>query len=168
MYELTPYCTLEALAGSSETIPRTEGWTWAEFETFCAGLPEGVVPIRGVTREDMLGLCARYAQRDFMDAKAGQCWFGGGAFARLLEFAASFPAEADLLIPLEIVDWTLTSYVRDACQLGMPKAILEMGHFNTEELGMKYLAKLLPEVTGADVPVKFIKSGDTYSYIMRG
>ena len=77
-------------------------------------------------------------------------------------------AEADLMIPLEIVDWTLTSYVRDACQLGMPKAILEMGHFNTEELGMKYLAKLLPEVTGADVPVKFIKSGDTYSYIMRG
>ena len=102
LYELAPYCTLEALAGSSETIPRTEGWTWAEFETFCAGLPEGVVPIRGVTREDMLGLCARYAQRDFMDAKAGQCWFDGGAFARLLEFAASFPAEADLLTDEQI------------------------------------------------------------------
>lgn len=77
-------------------------------------------------------------------------------------------ADADVMIPLEIVDWTLTSYVRDAAQLGYNKAIIEMGHFNTEELGMRYLAKLLPEITGADVPVRFVKSGDAYSYIVRG
>lgn len=77
-------------------------------------------------------------------------------------------AKADVMIPLEIVDWTLTSYVRDACQLGGHKAIIEMGHFNTEELGMEYMAKLLPEILGVEIPVKFIKSGDAYRYIVRG
>ncbi len=76
-------------------------------------------------------------------------------------------AKADVMIPLEIVDWTLTEYVRDAVQLGLGKAVIEMGHFNTEELGMKYLAKQLSELPGLEAPVRFIKSGDSYSYILR-
>lgn len=76
-------------------------------------------------------------------------------------------AKADLMIPLEIVDWTLSEYVRDACQNGIGKAILEMGHFNTEELGMKYMTKWLPEVIGSETPVHFVQSGDSFSYILR-
>ena len=77
-------------------------------------------------------------------------------------------AEADVMIPLEIMDWTLTAYVRDAAQLGRGKAIIEMGHFNTEELGMRYFARLLPDILGNVVPVRFIQSGDVYDYIVRG
>lgn len=76
-------------------------------------------------------------------------------------------AKADVMIPLEIVDWTLSAYVRDACQVGISKAIIEMGHFNTEELGMRYMARWLPEVIGTDVPVHFVQSGDSFSYILR-
>lgn len=75
--------------------------------------------------------------------------------------------KADVMIPLEIVDWTLSAYVRDACQNGIAKAILEMGHFNTEELGMKYMARWLPEVIGGETPVHYIKSGDSFGYILR-
>ena len=75
--------------------------------------------------------------------------------------------KADVIIPLEIVDYTLTSYVRDAASLGESKVILEMGHFNAEELGMKYLEKVLPEVLNHEVQVKYIQSGDTFTYLLR-
>jgi len=71
----------------------------------------------------------------------------------------------DVLIPLEIVDWTLSEYVRDSDQLGQPRAILAMGHFNFEEPGMKYMTKWLPEVIGNDVPVHYVQSGDGFQYI---
>ena len=75
--------------------------------------------------------------------------------------------KADVMIPLEIVDWTLSAYVRDSCQLNMAKAIIEMGHFNTEELGMQYMLEWLPEIIGTEVPLQFIQSGDSFSYILR-
>lgn len=75
--------------------------------------------------------------------------------------------KADVMIPLEIVDWTLTEYVRDAVQLGIGKAIIEMGHFNTEELGMKYMAKQISNMLEKKVPVTFIQSGDSYSYVLK-
>ncbi len=75
--------------------------------------------------------------------------------------------KADVMIPFEIVDWTLSAYVRDSCAEGMPKTILEMGHFNTEEIGMRYMLKYLPRVLGQDIPTKFVQSGDSFSYITR-
>ena len=73
--------------------------------------------------------------------------------------------EIDALIPLEIVDWTLSEYVRDSCQLGRPRVLLEMGHFNFEELGMRYMTEWIPEIVGPDVPVHYIQSGDGFQYL---
>ena len=76
----------------------------------------------------------------------------------------------DVLIPLEIVDWTLTEYIRDSSQLGRGKALIEMGHFNTEEPAMRYMAKWLPDILGEegkDIPVCFLSAGDLYHYISR-
>ena len=75
--------------------------------------------------------------------------------------------KADVIIPLEICDYTVTSYVRDAAAMGKNKVIFEMGHFNAEELGMKYLEKTLPEVLDNQIPVKYIQSGDTFKYIVK-
>ncbi len=73
----------------------------------------------------------------------------------------------EVMLPLEIVDWTLTSYVRDAAQQGRPKALIEIGHFNLEEAGMKYMTQWLPEAIGIKIPVAFVQSGDGFSYISR-
>lgn len=75
--------------------------------------------------------------------------------------------KADCLIPFEIVDYTLTQYVRDAAFLGKDKVIFEMGHFTGEELGMKYLTKVLPEFFNNELKVVYIQSGDTFDYILR-
>ncbi|MDR1793871.1 MAG: Nif3-like dinuclear metal center hexameric protein [Erysipelotrichaceae bacterium] len=75
--------------------------------------------------------------------------------------------KADVLIPLEICDWTVSAYIRDAVTLGSPKAIIEMGHFNAEELGMKYMTKWLPEVLGNELAITYIQSGDSFQYLLR-
>ena len=75
--------------------------------------------------------------------------------------------KADVLLPLEIVDWTVSEYVRDAAQQGMPKAILEMGHFNLEEIGMKYMTQWLPDVIDHAASVIYIQSGDSFRYLLR-
>ena len=46
-----------------------------------------------------------------------------------------------VLIPFEICDYALTQYVIDAAAQGRNKVLLEIGHFNCEELGMKATAR---------------------------
>ena len=74
---------------------------------------------------------------------------------------------ADVIIPFEIVDWTLSAYVRDSAMAGMPKVIFEMGHFNTEELGMKCMAGWLEKAIGEKIPTTYVQSGDSFGYVLR-
>ncbi|MDO4378532.1 MAG: Nif3-like dinuclear metal center hexameric protein [Erysipelotrichia bacterium] len=76
-------------------------------------------------------------------------------------------AKAEAIIPLEICDYTVTTYVRDAAAMGMNKVIFEMGHFNAEELGMKYLANILSDIFVNRCPVEFIQSGDGFDYLLK-
>lgn len=80
-----------------------------------------------------------------------------------IDFVNSFDCE--LLIPGEIIDWTIGEYIADANALGLKKAVLNVGHFNLEEPGMEYMAGWLPDVIGPDVPVAFIQSGDSYRWL---
>lgn len=76
--------------------------------------------------------------------------------------------DADVFIPLEIIDWTLSSYVRDSVSMGRSRAILEMGHFNFEEPGMRWMAEdWLPKLLDNAVPVHFVPSADSFSYIVK-
>ena len=68
------------------------------------------------------------------------------------------------LIPGEIIDWTVVSYIRDAAQLGMHKALIQTGHFNLEEPGMQYMAEKLAGLV-PELPVQFIPSGDPYYFV---
>ena len=68
------------------------------------------------------------------------------------------------MLPLEIVDWTMSEYVYDAASLGKPKALIEIGHFNLEEAGMRYMETWLPDVIGEEIPVAFVQSGDAFTY----
>ena len=72
--------------------------------------------------------------------------------------------DVDAIIPGETIDWTVMSYIRDAVQLGKVKAAFNVGHFNLEELGMKYAADWIPEVIGNAVSVHYVPSGDIYKF----
>ena len=75
--------------------------------------------------------------------------------------------KADVIIPFEICDYTLTQYVHDAAYLNQAKVLFEMGHFNCEELGMKYMLQWLPEALQEEIPMVFIQSGDYFHYLER-
>ena len=67
-------------------------------------------------------------------------------------------------IALEALDWTTNSYIRDAGQLGMSKALILGGHLNTEELGMKWAVNWIGELV-PELPVTFVPSADLYQYV---
>ena len=73
--------------------------------------------------------------------------------------------DVDVIIPAEVVDWTALNYARDAAMLGKNKAVLNVGHINSEELGMKYAAKWIAELLENKVPVTFVKSADLYNFV---
>lgn len=75
--------------------------------------------------------------------------------------------EVDCFLTMEIVDFTLAEYVKDASILDHSISIIGMGHFNLEEPGMKYMVEYIPEAIGEKIPCTFIQSGDTYSYITK-
>ena len=74
--------------------------------------------------------------------------------------------KADVIIPGEVIDWTVLSYIRDASELGLNKAAINIGHFNWEELGMRYMKDWLSELV-TEVPVTYIPSGDMYTYLSK-
>jgi putative NIF3 family GTP cyclohydrolase 1 type 2 len=65
----------------------------------------------------------------------------------------------DVIICGETSEWQTCEYVRDAVALGYHKALVILGHANSEEEGMRYLATWLhPKV--AEVPITFVAAGD--------
>ena len=71
----------------------------------------------------------------------------------------------DTLIVLECTDYTVAEYVRDSTMSGLPKTIIALGHFNTEEPGMKYMLNWLPEVLKIDVPMTFVPCADMFAFV---
>ncbi|MBR5754708.1 MAG: Nif3-like dinuclear metal center hexameric protein [Erysipelotrichaceae bacterium] len=71
----------------------------------------------------------------------------------------------NLILPLELIDFTLTEYIKDSSQLGQDKAILAAGHFNLEEPGMKYMLEYLDDAIGGHIDAYFVQAGDMYTYM---
>lgn len=71
----------------------------------------------------------------------------------------------DMIIPGEVIDWTIGEYIMDSETLGFGRVLLNLGHFNWEEPGMAYMAEWLPDVVDRKVPVKFVKSGDRFTWL---
>lgn len=81
------------------------------------------------------------------------------------EAANLMDAGIDCYLTMEMCDFTLCEYIRDAAQLGQGKCAILMGHFNCEEPGMEYMATWLPAALGEGAPaVTYVPDGDTYQY----
>jgi putative NIF3 family GTP cyclohydrolase 1 type 2 len=70
----------------------------------------------------------------------------------------------DVLVVGEVNEWEAPEYVRDAISLGGQKALIILGHANSEDPGMRYLVEWLkPKVKG--IPVTFVQSGDPFQVL---
>ncbi len=73
-------------------------------------------------------------------------------------------ANVDVVICGEVNEWDTTEYVRDAQRLGLQKAAVVIGHANSEEAGMRWLADWLREQL-PDVPVAHVPAGDPFRFV---
>ncbi len=72
----------------------------------------------------------------------------------------------DVVLTGEICEWQHGEFVRDCAGLGLKKAILVMGHNESERDGMRLLADQIREKD--PFPVRYFESGPTYLYTDRG
>jgi putative NIF3 family GTP cyclohydrolase 1 type 2 len=70
-------------------------------------------------------------------------------------------ANLDTLVVGETNEWDTTEYVRDAIQMGVPKALVVIGHEKSEESGMKYLVEWL-QLRLPGITITHVPSGDPF------
>ena len=69
--------------------------------------------------------------------------------------------EVEVLVGGGTLEWETVEYVRDAQAQGRKKALILLGHANSEEAGMAYCAEWLKGFI-SEVPVQFIPAGDPF------
>lgn len=69
----------------------------------------------------------------------------------------------DVLVCGELREWETCEYVRDSAAAGKDQGLIVLGHCNSEEGGMRYLAEWLQ--TRVAVPVHFVPAGDPFCYV---
>ena len=72
--------------------------------------------------------------------------------------------DIDVMVCGDIIEWTLTPYVRDAISFEMNKAMIILGHERSEEWGMKYLADWLQPTLGK-ITATFIDAEEPFKYL---
>ncbi|WEK53025.1 MAG: Nif3-like dinuclear metal center hexameric protein [Candidatus Cohnella colombiensis] len=70
----------------------------------------------------------------------------------------------DLIVYGEGPEWETPEYVRDAVHMGEDKALLVLGHLESEQPGMKRLAERLSKMF-ATVPVHFIPVDSVFKFV---
>jgi len=69
--------------------------------------------------------------------------------------------DTEVLIAGEVPQWETYEYMRDAVDQGRKKAVVFIGHINSEEAGMEYCAEWLKSFING-IPVSFVRSGPSY------
>ena len=73
-------------------------------------------------------------------------------------------ADIDVVVAGDINEWEACEYVRDAAQAGLNKGYIVIGHANSEEPGMKYLAEWLRPML-PNSRITHVPAGDPFRLI---
>lgn len=82
-----------------------------------------------------------------------------GAYGMKPQVAMLRENALDVLIVGESAEWETVEYVRDGLEAGIQKALIVMGHADSEEAGMKNCADWLKKFVN-EVPVVFVPAGN--------
>jgi len=95
------------------------------------------------------------------DLKVNKAAFSAGAPGSQAHIRHLRQEDINLVVIGEAPEWESLSYVRDASQAGLPKAMIILGHTVSEEAGMEYCARWMDDFID-EIPVRFIESGDPF------
>ncbi len=95
------------------------------------------------------------------EMKVSKVWLSEGAPGSRQHIELLERDDVDVLLTGEAQQWETYEYARDAVSQGRKKAVIFLGHINSEEAGMKYCADWLGTFI-KDVPITFIECGPSY------
>lgn len=84
-----------------------------------------------------------------------------GASGTDMQIQALRDNSIQVVVAGEVPQWETYEYVRDAVTQGRKKAIVFIGHINSEESGMKFCADWLRKFV-TNVPVNYVECGSSY------
>ena len=87
--------------------------------------------------------------------------FAPGASGSQAHISKLNDSRIDVVIAGEVPEWESYEYTRDAVSQGKNKAIIFLGHINSEESGMKYCASWLKGFI-EDIPISFVECGSSF------
>ena len=87
--------------------------------------------------------------------------FAPGASGSVMQMKMLQGDDVEVLIVGETREWETVEYVRDAKDMGRNKALIILGHCNSEEAGMKYCSEWIKSFV-KEVPIKFIPAGEPF------
>ncbi len=87
--------------------------------------------------------------------------FAAGSPSPLVQMQLLQRDDVEVLLTGETREWETVPYVQDTAAQGQRKAMILLGHANSEEAGMRHVANWLSEFID-EVPVKFIPAGDPF------
>lgn len=137
---------------------------WANYvrpnETTVFALPETTLQnLAEVLKQKLNARVVRVVGKP--DMKLTMAGMSLGAAGSATHFRTLQRDDVQVLLIGESPEWETVEYVRDATAAGKAKALVLLGHANSEEAGMENCAKWLKEFIG-EVPVTFIPAGDPF------
>lgn len=92
LYAVTPQFSVSTVMAKADKVGKISGWTLSEMLDFADEQDaENIFPYGD--RYSIFYFCIYNNIDEFIDWETGKCYFDGGDFARVLEFAARFPEE---------------------------------------------------------------------------
>lgn len=92
LYAVTPQFSVSTVIAKADKVGKISGWTLSEMLDFADEQDaENIFPYGD--RYSIFYFCIYNNIDEFIDWETGKCYFDGGDFARVLEFAARFPEE---------------------------------------------------------------------------
>lgn len=95
------------------------------------------------------------------EMKVSRVWLAEGAPGSGQQIHLLERDDVDVVITGEAQQWETYEYARDAVAQGRNKAVIFLGHINSEEAGMDFCAEWLKTFI-KDIPISFIECGPAY------
>jgi len=100
-----------------------------------------------------------------LDAPCVRVGMRVGASGGQAQMALFREHDVDVLVCGESPEWETCEYVRDAVALGKKKALIVLGHANSEEAGMEWIASWLRSTLPSEIPLHYIPAGDPFRVV---
>lgn len=139
------------------------GWEPTETPSVYAVPPQTVGELAEACKRQLGIPCLRMAgPRDAVCRKIGLKVGAYGGHAQITLFKNH---DVDVVVCGETSDWETCEYVRDANAFGKAKALIVLGHCNSEQPGMEWLVPWLRPLVPAEIPVTHIPTGDPFRFV---